>query len=134
MTKKAFLLLPVLLLSVFTLTGCVTTRNIQGKPIMSTKVDKIINGVTTLSQIVSMFGPPYSTSKNPLTPGEVTYKYRFYYHKYVHLGNEILKSSTRKYEEKLDVVIKNGIVIAHSFTTRGNTSLKNILKKHKIQD
>ncbi|MCL4542683.1 MAG: hypothetical protein M1458_02905 [Deltaproteobacteria bacterium] len=134
MTKKAFLLLPVLLLSVFTLTGCVTTRNIQGKPIMSTKVDKIINGVTTLSQIVSMFGPPHSTSKNPLTPGEVTYKYRFYYHKYVHMGGEILTSSTRKYGQKLDVVIKNGTVIAHSFTTRGNTSLKKILKKHKIHD
>ena len=134
MTKRVFLLLSVLLLSVFALTGCATTRNIQGKPIISTNVNKIINGTTTESQIVSIFGPPYAIEKNPLTPGEVTYKYRFYYRKYVHLGNEILTSSTRKYEQKLNVVIKNGIVIAHSFTTRGNTSLKHILKRHKIQD
>lgn len=134
MTKRTFLLLSVLLLSVFTLTGCATTRNIQGKPIMSSNVNKIINGTTTESQIVSMFGPPYSIEKNPLAPGEATYKYRFYYHKYVHLGNEILRSSTRKYREKLSITIKNGIVIAHSFTMRGNTSLKSILKKHKIHD
>ncbi len=134
MTKRAFLLLSVLLLSVFTLTGCATTRNIQGKPIISTNVNKIINGTTTKSQIISMFGPPYSIKKNPLVPSEVTYKYRFYYHKYVHLGNEILTSSTRKYKQKLNVTIKNGIVIAHSFTTKGNTSLKKILKRHKIQN
>ncbi|MDA8158293.1 MAG: hypothetical protein M0034_03810 [Deltaproteobacteria bacterium] len=129
--KLLFLLLTVIAFSGFALSGCATTRNMQGKPIMSANVAQIINGTTTEPQIVSMFGPPYSIEKNPLTPDTVTYKYRFKYKKYVHLGNEILTTSTRKYKEKLDVVIKNGIVISHSFTTTGNTSLKKILKKQQ---
>ena len=128
--KIFFLVLSAVMLSGFALTGCATTRNMQGKPIMSANVGKIINGTTTEPQIVSMFGPPYSIEKNPLSPDTVTYEYRFKYRKYVHLGNEILTTSTRKYKQKLDVVIKNGIVISHSFTTTGNTSLKKILKKH----
>ena len=129
--KSFFLLLTVIAFSGIALSGCATTRNMQGKPIMSANVAQIINGTTTEPQIVSMFGPPYSIEKNPLTPDTVTYKYRFKYKKYVHLGNEILTTSTRKYKEKLDVVIKNGIVISHSFTTTGNTSLKKILKKQQ---
>ena len=127
--KSFFLLLTVIAFSGIALSGCATTRNMQGKPIMSANVARIINGTTTEPQIVSMFGPPYSIEKNPLTPDTVTYKYRFKYKKYVHLGNEILTTSTRKYKEKLDVVIKNGIVVSHSFTVTGNTSLKKILKK-----
>ncbi len=127
--KAFFLLLIFIALSGFALTGCATTRNMQGNPIMSANVAKIINGTTTESQIVSMFGPPYAIEKNPLTPGTVTYKYRFSYKKYVHMGNEILTASTRKYKQKLSVVIKNGTVISHSFTSTGNTSLKKILKK-----
>ena len=129
--KLLFLLLTVIAFSGFALSGCATTRNMQGKPIMSANVAQIINGTTTEPQIVSMFGPPYSIEKNPLTPDTVTYKYRFKYKKYVHLGNEILTTSTRKYKEKLDVVIKNGIVVSHSFTVTGNTSLKKILKKQQ---
>ena len=129
--KLLFLLITVIAFSGIALSGCATTRNMQGKPIMSANVAQIINGTTTEPQIVSMFGPPYSIEKNPLTPDTVTYKYRFKYKKYVHLGNEILTTSTRKYKEKLDVVIKNGIVISHSFTTTGNTSLKKILKKQQ---
>ena len=129
--KLLFLLLTVIAFSGIALSGCATTRNMQGRPIMSANVAQIINGTTTEPQIVSMFGPPYSIEKNPLTPDTVTYKYRFKYKKYVHLGNEILTTSTRKYKEKLDVVIKNGIVISHSFTTTGNTSLKKILKKQQ---
>ena len=129
--KLLFLLLTVIAFSGIALSGCATTRNMQGKPIMSANVAQIINGTTTEPQIVSMFGPPYSIEKNPLTPGTVTYKYKFKYEKYVHLGNEILTTSTRKYKEKLDVVIKNGIVVSHSFTVTGNTSLKKILKKQQ---
>ena len=128
--KKIIIFFSIIFISGVLLTGCATTRNMQGKPIMSANVGKIINGATTEAQIVSMFGPPYSIEKNPLSPDTVTYKYRFKYRKYVHLGNEILTTSTRKYKEKLKVVIKNGIVISHSFTTTGNTSLKKILKKH----
>lgn len=130
--RNIFLFLSIILLSSFVLTGCATTRNIQGKPIMSANVNRIINGTTTEAQIISMFGPPYEVEKNPLNPNTVTYKYRFYYKKYVHLGNEILTTSTRKYKQKLDVVIKKGIVIAHSFTSEGNTSLKNILKQENL--
>jgi hypothetical protein len=129
--KLLFLLLTVIAFSGIALSGCATTRNMQGRPIMSANVAQIINGTTTEPQIVSMFGPPYSIEKNPLTPDTVTYKYRFKYKKYVHLGNEILTTSTRKYKEKLDVVIKNGIVVSHSFTVTGNTSLKKILKKQQ---
>jgi acyl dehydratase len=113
------------------LAGCATTRNIEGKPIPDSNVDKIINGTTTKSQIISMFGPPYSIKTNPLKPGVVTYKYRFRYKKYVHLGNEIFTASTRKLKEKLYIIMKNGIVISHSFTTTGNISLRRILKKEK---
>ena len=133
-SKKVFLFLSVILLSSFALTGCATTRNMQGKPIMSANVGRIINGTTTESQLVSIFGPPYEVEKNPLTPNTVTYKYRFYYKKYVHLGNEILTTSTRKYKQKLDVVIKDGIVVSHSFTSEGNTSLKKILKKQNSEN
>jgi hypothetical protein len=129
--KLLFLLLTVIAFSGIALSGCATTRNMQGRPIISANVAQIINGTTTEPQIVSMFGPPYSIEKNPLTPGTVTYKYKFKYEKYVHLGNEILTTSTRKYKEKLDVVIKNGIVVSHSFTVTGNTSLKKILKKQQ---
>ena len=129
--KLLFLLITVIAFSGIALSGCATTRNMQGRPIMSANVAQIINGITTEPQIVSMFGPPYSIEKNPLTPDTVTYKYRFKYKKYVHLGNEILTTSTRKYKEKLDVVIKNGIVVSHSFTVTGNTSLKKILKKQQ---
>ncbi len=128
--KVIILFLSVIFISGLMLTGCATTRDITGKPISTSNVDKIINGTTTKSQIISMFGPPYSIKKNPFKPGVVTYKYRFRYKKYVHLGNEILTTSTRKFKEKLYIVIKNGIVISHSFTTTGNTSLKKILKKH----
>ena len=129
--KLLFLLLTVIAFSGIALSGCATTRNMQGRPIISANVAQIINGTTTEPQIVSMFGPPYSIEKNPLTPDTVTYKYKFKYEKYVHLGNEILTTSTRKYKEKLDVVIKNGIVVSHSFTVTGNTSLKKILKKQQ---
>ncbi|MHB8231729.1 MAG: hypothetical protein ACYDDB_02355 [bacterium] len=133
-TKKLLLFLPLIMLSGVALTGCATTRNMQGKPIMSANVAQIVNGTTTESQLVSILGPPYEVEKNPLTPNTVTYKYRFYYKKYVHIGNEILTSSTRKYKQKLDVVIKNGIVISHSFTVKGNTSLKKILKKQNSEN
>ncbi|MGC8554579.1 MAG: hypothetical protein ACP5NA_03725 [Candidatus Acidulodesulfobacterium sp.] len=129
--KVIILFLSVIFISGVMLTGCATTRNTVGKPILTSRVDKIINGTTTKSQIISMFGPPYSIKKNPFKPGVVTYKYRFRYKKYVHLGNEILTASTRKFKEKLYVAIKNGIVISHSFTTTGNTSLRRILKKEK---
>jgi hypothetical protein len=129
--KVIILFLSVIFISGVMLAGCATTRNTVGKPILTSKVDNIINGATTKSQIISMFGPPYSINKNPLKPGVVTYKYRFRYKKYVHLGDEILTASTRKFKEKLYVVIKNGIVISHSFTTTGNTSLRRILKKEK---
>lgn len=129
--SKIFVLVSILVISVLALSGCATTRNIEGKPIMSASVDRITNGVTTKSQILQMFGPPLSIKKNILKSDEVTYAYRFRYKKYVHLGNEILTSATRKLTEKLDVTIKNNIVIAHSFTMQGNTSLKKILKKHK---
>jgi outer membrane protein assembly factor BamE (lipoprotein component of BamABCDE complex) len=129
--SKIFVLISILIISVLALSGCATTRNIEGRPIMSATVNKITNGVTTKGQVLQMFGPPLSIKKNMLHPGEVTYRYKFRYKKYVHLGNEILTSATRKLTEKLDVVIKNSIVIAHSFTMQGNTSLKKILKKHK---
>ena len=129
--KLIVLFLSVIFISGVMLAGCATTRNIEGKPIPDSNVDKIINGTTTKSQIISMFGPPYSIKTNPLKPGVVTYKYRFRYKKYVHLGNEIFTASTRKLKEKLYIIMKNGIVISHSFTTTGNISLRRILKKEK---
>ncbi len=129
--KKLSIFLSILLFSGFVLTGCAIMRNIQGRPITSSNVGKIINGTTTESQIVSIFGPPHSTEKNPLMPGIVTYKYRFKYKKFLHLGDEVFTASKRTYKEKLDVVMKNGIVISHSFTTTGNISLRKILKNKK---
>ena len=126
--RKLFLLLTLMLLSGALLSGCMTTRNMEGKPIMPADVGKIIDGVTTQSQLVSMFGPPYDIVKDPLTPGAVTYKYRFYYNKYVHVGSEMLTPSSEKYKEKLIVKIKDGIVVSSSFTSTGNVSLKEILK------
>ena len=131
LSKVIILFLSVIFISGVMLAGCATTRNIVGKPIPDSNVDKIINGTTTKSQIISMFGPPYSIKTNPLKPGVVTYKYRFRYKKYVHLGNEIFTASTRKLKEKLYIIMKNGIVISHSFTTTGNISLRRILKKEK---
>ncbi|MCL6120225.1 MAG: hypothetical protein M1584_04220 [Deltaproteobacteria bacterium] len=131
LSKVIILFLSVIFISGVMLAGCATTRNIEGKPIPDSNVDKIINGTTTKSQIISMFGPPYSIKTNPLKPGVVTYKYRFRYKKYVHLGNEIFTASTRKLKEKLYIIMKNGIVISHSFTTTGNISLRRILKKEK---
>lgn len=130
----SFIIMMLFLLSGLALTGCATTRNIQGRPIVSANVGRIIDGTTSESRIVSMFGPPREIEKNPLSPNTVTYKYRFYYKKYVHLGDEILTASTRKYKEKLKVVIKNGIVISHAFTVSGNTTLKKALKNLKDND
>ena len=45
--KMFFLLLTVIAFSGFALSGCATTRNMQGKPIMSANVAQIINGTTT---------------------------------------------------------------------------------------
>lgn len=129
MYKKILFLFAIMAVSALALSGCATTRNIQGRPIISSSVNKIINGVTTKRQILSMYGPPLSISKNILKPGIETYKYRFRYRKYVHMGDEILTSATRKLTEKLNITFKHGIVIAHSFTTQGNISLRRILKK-----
>ncbi|MFW0883986.1 hypothetical protein ACMCNP_02825 [Candidatus Acidulodesulfobacterium sp. H_13] len=126
-TGKLFLFFLVAGISAIALTGCATTRSMQGKPIVPNKVNKIINGTTTKSQLISMLGSPYSIEKKPRTSNTVVYKYRFYYNGYTHIGNEILTASMKKYEQKLDVVIKNGIVIAYSFTAKGNISLKNVL-------
>ena len=128
---KLLILLSVLFFSVLTLSGCATTRSMEGKPIMSSAVGKIVNGKTTKPQILRMFGPPEVVQRNPLKPEEVTYKYRFNYRKYVHLGNEILKPSTRKLKERLYIVFKNNVVISHKFSYKGNTSVKKILKQQE---
>ncbi|MHB8292247.1 MAG: hypothetical protein ACYDEG_07265, partial [bacterium] len=121
-------LFSIMMISALALSGCATTRNIEGKPIMSSSVNKIINGVTTKKQILQMYGPPISIKRNILKPAVETYKYRFRYKKYMHLGDEILTSATRKLTEKLNITFRHNIVIAHSFTTQGNISLKKILK------
>lgn len=127
--KTIAMLLSAISISGIMLAGCATMRNTTGRPILSSNVDKIINGTTTKSEILAVFGPPYSIEKNPFKPHVSTYKYRFRYTKYVHLGNEILTASTKKFKEKLYIVIKNGIVISHSFNTTGNISLRRVLKK-----
>lgn len=134
MKKKIIAVISAIFLSAIVLTGCATTRNIQGKPISSSAVNSITNGSTTKSQLVNIFGPPYSIKKNPFHPNTEIYKYKFSYYKYVHMGNQILTTSTKKFKEKLLVTIRKGIVVAHSFTTTGNTSLKHILKKQKEDD
>jgi outer membrane protein assembly factor BamE (lipoprotein component of BamABCDE complex) len=128
MYKKILILFSIMTISALALSGCATTRNVEGKPIMSSSVNKIINGVTTKKQILQMYGPPLSIKRNILKFGVETYKYRFRYKKYMHLGNEILTSATRKLTEKLNITFRHNIVIAHSFTTQGNISLKKILK------
>ncbi|MHB1679843.1 MAG: hypothetical protein ACYCTB_04935 [bacterium] len=128
MYKKILILFSIMMISALALSGCATTRNIEGKPIMSSSVNKIINGVTTKKQILQMYGPPISIKRNILKPAVETYKYRFRYKKYMHLGDEILTSATRKLTEKLNITFRHNIVIAHSFTTQGNISLKKILK------
>lgn len=131
MKKKIFIAISVLLLSVSALSGCMTTRNMQGKPIMPADVGKIIDGVTTQQQLIGIFGPPSEIVKNPFTPGIVTYKYKFYYRKYVHLGNEMLTPSSKRLKEKLSVKLKNGVVISSSFTSTGNVNLKDIIKQRE---
>ncbi len=126
-TGKLILFFLVAGISALALTGCATTRNMQGKPIAPNRVNKIVNGTTTKSQLISMLGSPYAIEKKPLTSGTVVYKYRFHYNGYTHIGNEIFNASMKKYEQKLDVIIKNGVVIAYSFTSKGNISLKNVL-------
>ncbi len=128
MYKKILILSSIMMISALVLSGCATTRNVEGKPIMSSSVNKIINGVTTKKQILQMYGPPLSIKRNILKSGIETYKYRFRYKKYMHLGDEILTSATRKLTEKLDITFRHNIVIAHSFTAQGNISLKKILK------
>ncbi len=128
MYKKILILFSIMMISALALSGCATTRNVEGKPIMSSSVNKIINGVTTKKQILQMYGPPTSIKRNILKPAVETYKYRFRYKKYMHLGDEILTSATRKLTEKLNITFRHNIVIAHSFTTQGNISLKKILK------
>ncbi len=131
MAKPFILLLSVLFFFVLTLSGCATTRSMEGRPITSSAVDRIMNGKTTKPQILRMFGPPAAVRRNPLKPEEVTYKYKFNYKKYVHLGNEILKPSTRKLKERLYIVFKNNVVISHKFSYKGNISVKKILKEQK---
>ena len=128
MYKKILVIFSIMMISALALSGCATTRNVEGKPIMSSSVNKIINGVTTKKQILQMYGPPLSIKRNILKPAVEIYKYRLRYKKYTHLGDEILTSATRKLTEKLNITFRHNIVIAHSFTTQGNISLKEILK------
>lgn len=134
MRKKLLIVLFLSILTSISVSGCATTVNIQGKPIISSKVDTIVNGTTTGQQIISMFGPPYKIEKNPFATDEKTYVYMFHYKKYVTVGSDVLTPSTRKYSEKLDILIKNGVVVSHAFTTRGNITLKQAVKDLKNAD
>ncbi len=127
MLKKFAVLFLAAVLPVLALSGCATTSTVEGKPIISSSVGKIKDGVTTEKQVISMLGNPYSIEEDPLN-GTRTLKYRFYYRRLLHLGSEIVTSSTRKYNEKLDVITKNGIVISHSFSSEGNISLDEAIR------
>jgi len=52
------------LLVVFALlfSACATTKQITGRPIDETKVIQIKDGITSLTDIISLFGAPQSTS------------------------------------------------------------------------
>jgi SmpA/OmlA family protein len=54
--------------------GCATSDMTSGKPIPQTSVDQIVDGQTTVEQIITMFGAPTQQSE---MGGDTLYTYRY---------------------------------------------------------
>lgn len=73
---KKFKTLLVILLSTFILTACAQKNLVeQGTPITKEKVSKIVEGSTTESQILALFGEPASRQMLSDNRTQWTYKY-----------------------------------------------------------
>jgi outer membrane protein assembly factor BamE (lipoprotein component of BamABCDE complex) len=106
-----FLLIPVLVFAF----GCGKPYYI-GTPIEKGKMDQIVPGKTTESQLTGMLGQP--TTKETLKTGETRYAYSYFEEHPRFWSKDIVYKST------LEVFAKNGVVQRYDFKREGVDSAR----------
>jgi outer membrane protein assembly factor BamE (lipoprotein component of BamABCDE complex) len=114
--KLAILILAFFMVSTF---GCVPMV-VEGKKIDSAKLDRVNEGQTRLAEIEGLFGKPDKVEKLP--SGEEKYYY-FYKRENPHWW-----TVDRINKQKLEIVIKEGVVQTYKFREEG----KGIVLKEQI--
>ena len=106
-----FLLIPILVFAF----GCTKSYNI-GTPIEKSKIDQIVPGKTTESDITQMFGQPYT--KETLKTGETRYVYSYFEQRSKFWSKDITYKST------LEIFARNGLVEKYDFKREGVDSVR----------
>ena len=92
------------------LIGCATRTYISGNDFDTSKVAEIKKGVTTSDELVSLLGKPFD--KSVKSEDEVVWSYIWYKTtSKTSMGWSSPNIVTDGYEKKLQVLIKNGVVV-----------------------
>lgn len=105
----------IILCSVFVLTGCATSTYKFGTDFSSENVSKIVKGETTSSDLLYLFGQPFTKSVISETDEKWVYSYSETSAKaqsYV-FSMDVKTSGVMK---SLDVLVRDGVVINFAYT------------------
>ncbi len=97
------------------ITGCVYTSNYEvGKAFDEEKVSQIVKGKTTETELISMFGQPFTKAVVSDTDSKWVYSYS--------KGSASAQAFTMKTESNmkmstLDILVRDGVVINYAFTS-----------------
>ena len=96
------------------LIGCATRTTTTGREFDASKIGDIKKGVTTTEELVALLGQPFS--KSVKSEDEVIWYYtRVKATSTTSLGWNSPNIKTEGQKKKLDVLIKNGIVVNYTF-------------------
>ena len=107
------------LLTIVILGGCATSNYSVGNPFPSENVQKIVKGKTTSSELISLFGQPFT--KSVISESEVKWTYT-YASGTAKAQSFVLttKVETTGTQKTLDVLVKNDLVVNYSYTENQN--------------
>jgi len=99
----------------FALSGCATSHFTAGRDFSSSNVSSITKGKTTTAELKSLFGEPYAKSAVSETDEKWVYTYT---NGSAHAQSYVvtMKVTTTGTQKTLDVLIRNDVVINHTFS------------------
>jgi outer membrane protein assembly factor BamE (lipoprotein component of BamABCDE complex) len=104
----------VLSLICATLMGCATATSTVGRDFDNTKVAEIKKGVTTTSELIAMFGQPFSKSVKSADEEEWTFSWAKATSKMT-MGWGANNVKTIGYKKNLNVLIRGDLVINYTY-------------------
>lgn len=110
-----YLNLVIIALFIFALNGCATSSYSVGKDFSTESVSKIEKGKTTSSDLLAMFGQPFSKS----VISENQEKWLYTYASGIAKAQSYvvtMKAETNGTQKTLDILLKDGVVTNYTFT------------------